>query len=268
MKVAITHLTRMQRGYVCVAGVNVEDGQPIRPVAPRGRLQDTVCARRGGPFDMAVVVDLGPTRAVGEPPEIEDHEFTTWHAHVTQAIEPDLFWEMLGVLARPTVRELFGPALRPIGNSRAATDVGAGNASLGVIKPRGRPQLYLDERPGRLPAPRLRFGDGDLRLDLSVTDLRLSRADHVTPATNFLAAAQRRLQRGVPMLLSVGLTRPSAARQGEPPRHWLQVNNLHFEDAPTWRLVSGPSTPHAVGVAIGADPLHDPAARRVPSLTR
>ena len=39
-------------------------------------------------------------------------------------------------------------------------------------------------------------------------------------------------------MLGVGLTRPFAPTAGEPPLHWLQVNNLHLEDDPAWRLVS------------------------------
>src|SRR5882672_7079838 len=112
MKVAVIHLTRMQRGFICVAGVDVADGRQVRPVIPRGRLPDTMSARRGGPFDMATVVDLGAARAVGVPPEVEDYEFTTWHARATQAIEPDLFWEMLQVLSQPTARQVFGPELQ------------------------------------------------------------------------------------------------------------------------------------------------------------
>ena len=45
-----------------------------------------------------------------------------------------------------------------------------------------------------------------------------------------------RLARGVPCLLSVGLTRPFSSREGDAPVHWLQVNNIHLEDDPAWRL--------------------------------
>lgn len=239
MKVAIIHLTRMQRGYVCVAGVNVDDGQQVRPVAPRGRLHDTVTTRRGGPFDMATVVDLGATRAVGQAPEVEDHEFTTWHARATQPIEPEMFWDMLGVLSRPTLRDIFGPDLQPTARGRASVPKGSGLASLGCLRPRGRPALYLENRPNGTQLVRLCFGDGDMQVDLSVTDLRLYRPDHATVDPDLYRMVRERIEWGVPLLLSVGLTRPFAAQKGDP-RHWLQVNNLHLQDDPAWRLVAEP----------------------------
>jgi hypothetical protein len=52
-----------------------------------------------------------------------------------------------------------------------------------------------------------------------------------------------RLAQGVPALLSVGLTRPFSTRPDEPPLHWLQVNNLHLEDDPAWRLSARPGAP-------------------------
>jgi hypothetical protein len=62
MKIVVTHLTRMQRGTVCVAGLGVETGQHVRPVQPMGVLQSRVTMRRGGPLDTATIVDLGLTR--------------------------------------------------------------------------------------------------------------------------------------------------------------------------------------------------------------
>ena len=38
------------------------------------------------------------------------------------------------------------------------------------------------------------------------------------------------------LLLSVGLTRPFAPSPDAPPIHWLQVNNIHLEPDPCWRL--------------------------------
>jgi hypothetical protein len=38
------------------------------------------------------------------------------------------------------------------------------------------------------------------------------------------------------VILGVGLTRAFQREQNGPGRHWLQVNNIHFEDQPIWRL--------------------------------
>jgi hypothetical protein len=47
-----------------------------------------------------------------------------------------------------------------------------------------------------------------------------------------------RIVGGTGLLLSVGLTRPFSNSPSSPPVHWLQVNNIHLEDDPTWRLGS------------------------------
>jgi hypothetical protein len=78
--------------------------------------------------------------------------------------------------------------------------------------------------------------DGELRLDLSVTDLRLYVDDGGRPDTARVADVARRLDRGVRVLLGVGLTRPFASRPNDAPVHWLQVNNIHLEDDPAWRM--------------------------------
>jgi hypothetical protein len=54
MQIVVNHLTRMQLGYICVAGVDVSSGQHIRPVL-RSRLNVDLLARNGGPFDLGIL---------------------------------------------------------------------------------------------------------------------------------------------------------------------------------------------------------------------
>jgi hypothetical protein len=265
MKIVVTHLTRMQRGTVCVAGLDVETGQHVRPVPPMSVLQSRVTAPRGGPFDMATVVDLGLSRPVPTPPEVEDVEFTWWHARATQLVEADLFWGLLKFVARPSLRQLFGSGLRTIGASgrrRAVTDLGTGLSSLAVLTPFGRPKLTLGTKPDGRQNIRMSLWDGELALDLSVTDLRLYADDGGRPDIERVQDVSSRLARGVPALLGVGLTRPFAARNGEAPLHWLQVNNIHLEDDPAWRLAPGISptlrSTARQPVAIGGDASSSP----------
>ena len=254
MRIVVTHLTRMQRGTVCVAGLDVATGRHVRPLQPMGVLQSRVTAPRGGPFDMATVVDLGAIRPVPVVPEVEDVEITWWHARAESQIEPGLFWDMLRFVARRSLRDLFGPGLRTIGRSgrqRAVTDVGSGEASLGVLVPLGRPRLSVARKPDGREVVRMQVWDGELRLDLSVTDLRLYADDGAKPDVTKVREVADRLNRGVPALLGVGLTRPFASRPNEVPVHWLQVNNIHLEDDPAWRLV----TPGGDSIAHMARPL-------------
>jgi hypothetical protein len=52
MRIIVNHLTRMQPGYICVAGVDVSSGQHVRPEL-RGRLTTDLLTLNGGPFDIA-----------------------------------------------------------------------------------------------------------------------------------------------------------------------------------------------------------------------
>jgi hypothetical protein len=86
-----------------------------------------------------------------------------------------------------------------------------------------------------------------------VTDPRLYADDGAKPDTAKVREVAQRLDRGVPALLGVGLTRPFASRPNEAPVHWLQVNNVHLEDAPCWRLMPRePVPPERSLVAAGA----------------
>ena len=128
-----------------------------------------------------------------------------------------------------------------------------GRASLGVLIPRQPPRLTLGTKPDGRAVVRLALADAGTTFDLSVTDLRLYTDDGARPAAETIRDVADRLARGVPVLLSVGLTRPFSARPDEPPLHWLQVNNIHLEDDPTWRLTpTGPT--HAAPMAVGAGP--------------
>jgi hypothetical protein len=118
------------------------------------------------------------------------------------------------------------------------TDLKTGAASLGVLRPNGTPRLRLDRKPDGREVVRMQLADGTFRLDLSVSDLRLYADDGGRPDTARVGEIARRIERGVPLLLGVGLTRPFATGNGEEPVHWLQVNNLHLEDDPAWRLAS------------------------------
>lgn len=48
-----------------------------------------------------------------------------------------------------------------------------------------------------------------------------------------------RIRTGVPVILSLGLTRPWARPGDTVARHWLQVNNIHLQDNAAWTDASG-----------------------------
>lgn len=236
MQIAVTDITRMQPGYVCVAGVDVATGAYVRPVIVGARLETAILAPHGGPFDLATVVDLGIVAPVPQRPEVEDHAFKPRNARAVQTIEPSLFWEMLRYLSRPTLRAIFGAQLKYHEPGRAIVELGCGEASLGCLAPTRLPRLGLMAREGRTPQVRMALSDGELGLDLAVTDIRLYGPDHVTPDPDGIDRVRTELARGTPAVLSVGLTRPYQPSPGVGPVHWLQVNNVHLESDPAWRL--------------------------------
>ena len=71
VRIVVDHLTRMQHGYVCAAGIDVESKAHIRPELPMLRLPATLTATYGGPFDIATEIDLGPVSDIGSAPEVE-----------------------------------------------------------------------------------------------------------------------------------------------------------------------------------------------------
>ncbi|HEX5442144.1 MAG TPA: hypothetical protein VFW76_14745, partial [Ktedonobacterales bacterium] len=91
MRIIVNHLTRMQPGYICVAGVDLQTGKHVRPVQ-LGRLSRTRLTRFGGPFDIATLVDLGRVEYVGAAPKVEDYRFSFDEAHPYFVAAPRDFW--------------------------------------------------------------------------------------------------------------------------------------------------------------------------------
>jgi hypothetical protein len=230
MRIIVTHLTRMQPGYICVAGVDADTGRQVRPVL-QGRLRTELLVTQGGFLDMATLVDLGPVEPCGHPPEVEDHRFELRHARALGLVAAEAFWAALTAGAATRLGAIFGPELERVGNGCAVRE-GGGNASLGALIPAAAPLLRLTDE-GKL---RLIVMDGALRVSLPVTDLRLFERDHVTPRRALVGAIAARLARPTACVLCVGLTRPWQKPDERAPRHWLQVNNIHLRDRLAWRL--------------------------------
>jgi len=120
--------------------------------------------------------------------------------------------------------------------SSAGTEVGKGRASLGCLRPKRKPRLALFGEGKFGPKIRAGIDDGEFDVWVSVTDIRLYQDDHATPDCTIVEEVRRRLHRPGAVILSMGLTRAYAPSAEAKPLHWLQVNNIHLEDDPTWQL--------------------------------
>jgi hypothetical protein len=235
MRIIVNHLTRMQPGYMCTAGVDVTTGEHVRPVL-QGRLRTELLVRHGGFIDMASLIDLGPVEHCGAAPELEDYRFDLRRASAVSLVAAPHFWALLQRVAQTRLGVIFGPDLKRDGQG-CTVDPGGGVASLGCLIPAGRPDLHVKVGPDGRDSIRLTYGDGELSVSSSVTDIRLYESDLVTPKRALVADIRKRLADGVPCVLSVGLTRLWTKPGDSAERHWLQVNNIHLEDNPAWRLV-------------------------------
>jgi hypothetical protein len=228
MKIVVNHLTRMKPGYICVAGIDQSSGRHVRPVLKYSQLTTDLLQREGGPFGVAAVVDLGETQPIGSPPEVEDQLFQPDAAEALRTLTPSKFWKLLDEATLPDLRTIFGDDLKPNGRTMAV-DLDTGAASLGCLRPRWQPAIEISY--GKV---KVGLRDGGHDLLLPVTDLRVYKKDQQTPNTRVVSDLDRRLRMGTGVILSVGLTRPWQKPGDTCKRHFLQVNNLHLEDDPTW----------------------------------
>lgn len=221
----------MQPGYICVAGIDLQNYKHVRPVLARGRLTTDLLKREGGPFDIAVVVDLGATRPHRDPPETEDHVFDPNQTVAVKELGANQFWKLIKSVSRRTLAEIFGDQLK-VQSTGCAIKEGAGSGSLGTLLAVKPPEIFINGW-GKL---RARVSDGAFDVDLSVTDLRFYKENQQSPRAKVVENLQRRINKGIGVILSVGLARAFQAKGDTARRHWLQVNNIHLDDDPTWQV--------------------------------
>jgi hypothetical protein len=236
MRILINHLTRMHGGHICLAGVDLETRRHVRPLLANQLLPFYLLARYGGPFEMAHIVDLGSPRPSPDPPHVEDYIFVPAQAKIDRPAAAHEFWQLLEEMRQTTLREIFGRTLREVGRDHWGTDLGQGQASLGLLRAAAPPELYLSSSRDGRPRVRMKFDDGEIRADAGVTDLRLFGDDHATPDAARIRAVAQGIADSRDVILGVGLTRKFRSSEDASYCHWLQVNNVHLKEAPTWLL--------------------------------
>jgi hypothetical protein len=236
MRLLINHLTRMHGGHICLAGVDLQTRRHVRPVLANEPLPFYLLARYGGPFENGWVVELGSPRHLPDPPHVEDYVFVSSRAKFERLAAAHEYWAVLEELHRDRLREIFGPAIREVGNGHFGTELGEGDASLGILRPEKRPVLFSVRNSDGKRQIRMRFRDGEVEVDAAVTDLRLYGDDHATPDEARIRAAAQWIVHSKGVMLSIGLTRKYRSSKDAAYRHWLQVNNIHLMEDPCWPL--------------------------------
>jgi hypothetical protein len=239
MRILVDHLTRMQWPHICVAGVAVETGRWVRPLPPPpSRLTVDHSASRRGPFGLGMFVDIGVAVPIRQAPEVEDHRFDTAGARSLGSASPATFWRHLSRHAEDRLTTVFGGDLQRHGGT-CAVDVGRGSRSLGVMRPAGG--VVLRMWTGNRSGVKVEFEDPELGdLSVSLTDLRCFDAEGAREDVVRWLTSEAHTTGA---LLSVGLSRPWHRPQDATERHWLQVNNIHLENAPLWSVQASPASP-------------------------
>ena len=229
MKIVIDHLTRMDKGFFCAAGIDVRTRQHVRAVTTEGRVPVAMLSRYGGPFDMARVIELAAAQPCRDAPHSEDYVFDPSGVRSIPNVAAGWFWELLCSRSCTTLREIFGRELKKAGPRSCATSEGRGSVSLGCFRPSFKPELWI--RGSRDAAQiRMKMRDNGFRISVSVTDIRLYKEDHFSPDYAIVKHVAHEIRSGTEVVLGVGLTRAFAGY------HWLQVNNIHLRADPTWQL--------------------------------
>ncbi|MEO8493851.1 MAG: hypothetical protein ABI614_02190 [Planctomycetota bacterium] len=228
MRIIVNHLTRMQKGFMCVAGIEPDTGRHIRPVLDR-QMRVEMLACHGGPFELRRVIDLGETTFAGRMPEIEDQLFRVEQVRVESEMDAGSFYELMAAGAANRLAELFGPELVHVGRTCGVPER-RGIRSLGCYWANGC-CLHLDASEAGSPRVRLTCDSDFGPLRLPVTDIGLFGSDHVTPDASQINLFASRLAPLDRILLSIGLSRAYRRSAEQSPMHWLQVNNLHLPPA-------------------------------------
>jgi hypothetical protein len=158
---------------------------------------------------------------------MEDVAFDPAAVRARGVMARDEFWVVLESRSRRTLAEIFGPTLERTGRTASMAE-GTGARSLGVLDLGHR--VRLEASFGKLKVALLDSDLGTLRVP--VTDLRLHDPETGGIHERRLELVNDRLRRRR-AILSVGVGR-AWAPDGEEPRHWLQVNNIHLDDNPLW----------------------------------
>ena len=213
---------------ICIAGLDPRNKKHIRPVTGRDRfIGRSLLRSEGGACEIGAKVELGSLIPRPSPPEIEDHVFEPGRIAATAILRPDEYLSLIDDVCVDDLHEVFGSALEQDGSSFSVPE-GCGDASLGCVRlrPDGSTKILID----RYGSVRLRLRGPEKDSYIKVNDLRCYEKDQKTPSRSAVETARKRLAKGVPLRVMVGLT--IAYPRGSGSKHWLQVNGLCFEDSP------------------------------------
>ncbi len=96
MRIVVNHVTRMRSPRICVAGINPETLEHVRPVTRMGEVLTRDMLRKdGGPFGPGALVELGSVVPSPRAPEMEDHRFVASRAKRLEDVSDETYLGLL-----------------------------------------------------------------------------------------------------------------------------------------------------------------------------
>lgn len=225
---AITDLTRMQHGHICIVGQDPE-GQSIRPVLPPPGIPESLVVAEGQAivFPFAVIeLDLKQPRP--QPPHTEDYLFGAYSVVFKNTLTEQQQRRVLEKSRFPSVAALFEqPITHDVGYHVAD---GQGPRSVGTVCPQAIHKIFYSRGEGEeVWNYHLGFYDAtDTYYRLKITDLTwnyycAAQRTATHRPTEIAEAFTERLKRST-CYLRVGLSR---GWKKFPGRCFLQINGIY-----------------------------------------
>src|SRR3989442_744774 len=224
--IAITDLTRMNSGRVCIAGYDKERNC-IRPVLPPPGIgeQSIIVAGRAIAYPFAVI-ECDLLQHTPNPPHTEDHEFDPASLRFVRRVEASKKQTVLQWSLRQTVTEIFEQPIQHDAGHYVLE--GHGPRSLGTIRPHAIARVEYKEGIEGTWSYRILFKDAKDWYNLKITDLtwhyycdtlrsKGSEPDQI--ATELTALLKHQT-----VYLRIGLSR---GWKKFPGRCFLQINAIH-----------------------------------------
>lgn len=243
--VLVTEVTRMRRGYYCVAGWDIQNRRMVRPLQASGENWQLAGGSRF-PFNVGSLLDCSPVqqRRAEYPHATEDMLLARSPSSLEEWDEGTVYKFIHPTTVR-SIRELFG---RPLNDDKFVAD-GTVCPSLGGVRTRREHTAFIQDGFGKL---RFRLNDSDgVHYDLPVTSewlLRLFSCGErgseglfgVDEANEWLCVTDP----GTEIVLRIGLARGWSGVEGDwnPRRCYAQLNGVICPED-NYHIFAGPPAP-------------------------
>ncbi|GAB4535929.1 MAG: hypothetical protein Fur0020_03620 [Thermodesulfovibrionia bacterium] len=230
MEVLITDLTYMHGG-VCIAGINIETLENIRPVLKFGHIQKDFVDRNN--IYPGALIRFDFLHKKSNPPHIEDHVFEPANVEFIKYLTQADWTNILDSCAFLSLASAFNNLIV----DKKGVSPGAKTSSLAVIKVDSIKMNFFDSDKGALLPfkTRVSFTSGGDTYHLPVTDLQfidycINRFDSGIARNKLKNDLEEFINDSEYIYLRIGLTRPFKKAEDADELCYLQVNGIYSDN--------------------------------------